>query len=153
MHQNVFEDGKSKMILDEIKKANVQAMKDRNQNAKAIYSVVMTKAMLETVKKREKNEELVDADVVQILQKTIKELGDEAESYKKAGNTAQAELVEEQKNIISAYLPKMLSEKEIFDIISAQPDKSVPAVMKFFKANYAGKVDMALVGATLKKMS
>ena len=44
------------MILDEIKKANVQAMKDKDQNARAIYGGVMTKAMLEQVKKREKQE-------------------------------------------------------------------------------------------------
>ena len=41
------------MILDEIKKANMVALKEKNQTARAIYSVVMTKAMLETVKKRE----------------------------------------------------------------------------------------------------
>ncbi len=140
------------MILDEIKKANVQAMKDRNQNARAVYSVVMTKAMLETVKKREKGEELQDSDMVQILQKTIKELTDEKESFEKAGNATQASLIEEQKEIISAYLPKMLDESEIKEIILSLPDHSVPTVMKHFKQNYAGKVDMAKVGVVLRSL-
>ena len=139
------------MILDEIKKANMTALKEKNQTARAIYSVVMTKAMLETVKKREKGEELTDADMTQILQKTIKELTDEANSYKTAGKTEQAEEVEKQKEIIEKYLPKMLSEQEIYDIISKQDDKSIPAIMKFFKANYAGKVDMSKVSAVLKQ--
>ena len=139
------------MILDEIKKANMTALKEKNQTARAIYSVVMTKAMLETVKKREKGEELTDADMTQILQKTIKELTDEANSYKTAGKTEQAQEVEKQKEIIEKYLPKMLSEQEIYDIISKQDDKSIPAIMKFFKANYAGKVDMAKVSAVLKQ--
>ena len=133
------------MILDEIKKANMTALKEKNQTARAIYSVVMTKAMLETVKKREKGEELTDADMTQILQKTIKELTDEAESYKTAGKNEQAEEVEKQKETIEKYLPKMLSEEEIYDIISKQEDKSIPSIMKFFKANYAGKVDMGMV--------
>ena len=139
------------MILDEIKKANMTALKEKNQTARAIYSVVMTKAMLETVKKREKGEELTDADMTQILQKTIKELTDEANSYKTAGKTEQAEEVEKQKEIIEKYLPKMISEQEIYDIISKQDDKSIPAIMKFFKANYAGKVDMSKVSAVLKQ--
>ena len=141
------------MILDEIKKANVQAMKDRDQNARAIYGVVMTKAMLEQVKKREKNEELTDADMVAILQKAIKELTDECDNYKKAGNTAQVELIESQKALIEKFLPQMMSEDEIYEVIAALEDKSVPTVMKHFKANYAGKVEMAKVQMVLKKFN
>lgn len=141
------------MILDEIKKANMQALKNKDQNARAVYSVVMTKAMLETVKKRENNEELTDSDMTRILQKTIKELTDEAESYRTAKNEEQALNIEKQKEIISKYLPKMLSEKEIFDIISKQDDKSIPSIMKFFKQNYLGKVDMALVSKVLKEFN
>jgi len=141
------------MILDDIKKANMVALKEKNQTARAIYSVVMTKGMLETVKKREKNEELTDADMVQIIQKTIKELTDEAESYKTAGKTEQAEEIEKQKAIIAVYLPQMLSEDEIYNIIAKQDDKSVPNIMKYFKANYAGKVEMAKVSAVLKKFN
>ena len=96
------------MILDDIKKANMVALKEKDQVARNIYSIVMTKAMLETVKKREKNEELTDADMVAILQKTLKELTDEAESYKQAGKPEQAAEVEKQKEVVSKYLPQML---------------------------------------------
>ena len=91
------------MILDDIKKANMVALKEKNQTARNIYSIVMTKAMLETVKKREKNEELTDVDMVAILQKTLKELTDEADSYKQAGKLEQAQEVEKQKEVISQY--------------------------------------------------
>lgn len=141
------------MILDDIKKANMVALKEKNQTARNIYSIVMTKAMLETVKKREKNEELTDADMVAILQKTIKELTDEAESYKTAGKPEQAQEIEAQKAVIEQYLPKMLDEDEIYNIIAAQEDKTIPSIMKFFKANYAGKVDMSKVSAVLKKFN
>lgn len=140
------------MILDEIKKANIQALKDKNQNARAVYSVLMTKAMLEIVKKREKNEEFLDSDMSQILQKTIKELSEEKENYVKAGNLTQADNIEKQKEIISIFLPKMLGEDEILKLINKQEDKSVPSIMKFFKQNYAGKVDMAKVGMVLRNL-
>ncbi len=138
------------MILDDIKKANIEALKAKNSNARAVFGVVMTKAMLETVKKREKNEELTDADMVAILQKTIKELTDEQDSYKKVGNTEQANLIEQQKNTIAVFLPKMMSDEEIEKVISSLDDKSIPAVMKHFKQNYAGKVDMSKVSQVLK---
>lgn len=141
------------MILDEIKKANMIALKEKNTTARAIYSVVMTKGMLETVKKREKGEELTDADMVQILQKTIKELNDESESYKTANKLDQAKEIEKQKEIISAYLPQLLSEDEIYKIIESQADKSIGNIMKLFKTNYAGKVDMAKVNVVLKKFN
>ncbi len=138
------------MILDDIKKANIEALKAKSSNARAVYGVVMTKAMLETVKKREKNEELTDADMVAILQKTIKELTDEQDSYKKVGNTEQANLIEQQKNTIEVFLPKMMSDEEIEKVISSLDDKSIPTVMKHFKQNYAGKVDMSRVSQVLK---
>ena len=62
-----------KMIIDEVKKANMQAMKDRDMVARSIYSVLLNKFMLEGIKRRETGKEMVDADYVQILQKTTLE--------------------------------------------------------------------------------
>lgn len=133
------------MIIDEIKKDNVQAMKDKNALARAIYGVVMNKVLLAGIEAKSKGNELADSDVVQILQKTIKELTEEKENYIKAGNTQEAENIEKQKEIIAKYLPKMLSEEEIKAEIEKLEDKSIPSIMKHFKANFAGKVDMGLV--------
>ena len=133
------------MIIDEIKKDNVQAMKDKNALARAIYGVVMNKVLLASIEAKKDGKELADSDVVQILQKTIKELTEEKENYIKAGNMIEAENIEKQKEILTKYLPQMLSEEEIKNIIDAMEDKSIPSVMKHFKANYAGKVDMSLV--------
>ena len=133
------------MIIDEIKKDNVQAMKDKNTLARAIYGVVMNKVLLANIEAKKDGKELTDTDFIQILQKTIKELTEEKENYIKAGNTAEAENIEKQKEILSKYLPQMMSEDEIRNIIANMEDKSIPSVMKHFKANYAGKVDMSLV--------
>ena len=133
------------MIIDDIKKDNVQAMKDKNTLARAIYGVVMNKVLLANIEAKKDGKELNDIDVVQILQKTIKELTEEKENYVKAGNMAEAENIEKQKEILNKYLPQMMSEEEIRNIIANMEDKSIPSVMKHFKANYAGKVDMGLV--------
>lgn len=141
------------MIIDEIKKANMQAMKDRNVQARAIYGVVMNKAMLNKIEKKEKGLEQTDADLVQILQKTIKELDEEKENYIKAGNSEQAQNIEMQKNLISIYLPKMMSEDEIRAEIKTLEDKSIPSIMKHFKANFNGKVDMGTVNKIAREFN
>lgn len=133
------------MIIDEIKKDNIQAMKDKNTTARTIYGVVVNKYMLQNIEKRKIGQEMTDVDMVAILQKTIKELSEEAENYARVSNMTQVEEIEKQKAILEKYLPKMLSEEEIKDTIAKMEDKSIPSVMKYFKANYAGKVDMQLV--------
>lgn len=140
------------MLIDEIKKDNVQAMKDKNTLARAIFGVVMNKVLLHGIECKKDGKEQTDADVVQILQKTIKELTEEKENYIKAGNETEANNIEIQKEILTKYLPQMLSEDEIKNIIASMEDKSIPSIMKHFKAEYAGKVDMGLVNRVARSL-
>ncbi len=133
------------MLIDEIKKDNVQAMKDHDSVARAIFGVVMNKVLLNSIELKKDGKEQADSDVVQIIQKTIKELKEERENYIKVKNETEAENIAKQIDIISKYLPKMMTEDEIKSVINSLEDKSIPSVMKHFKANYAGKVDMSLV--------
>ena len=140
------------MLYDDIKKANIQAMKDKDVVARNIYSVVLNKIMLENIKKREKGEELQDSDVLVILQKSIKELEEEKANYEKANNSEQVQNISKQVEIIKAYLPTLMSRDEIKNIILGLEDKSIGAVMKHFKLNYMGKCDMRLVGEVQKEI-
>lgn len=140
------------MIEEQIKKANVEAMKNKDTVARAFYSVLMNKIMLEKINKREKGQEITDADVSNIIQKMIKELNDEKENYQKAGNTEEVTHLEKQLEIAKTYLPKMLSREEIKAEIMKLDDKSIPVVMKHFKANFNGQVDMRLVQEVLKEL-
>ena len=140
------------MIYDELKKANVEAIKEKDAVKRSIYSVLINKCMLENIKKREQGVELCDIDVIQIMQKTIKELTEEMENYKKVNNTAEIENISKQIAIVNSYLPKMMERDEIKTIILSLDDKSIPNVMKYFKTNYAGKCDMRLVQEVLKSL-
>lgn len=141
------------MIEEQIKKANVEAMKNKDTVARAFYSVLMNKIMLEKINKREKGQEITDADVSNIIQKMIKELGDEKDNYQKAGNIEEVAHIEKQLEIAKTYLPKMLTREEIKAEIEKLSDKSIPIVMKHFKANFNGQVDMRLVQEVLKEMA
>ena len=78
------------MIIDDIIKANIQAMKDKNKVARDIYSIIMNKHMLLSVECRTSGKEITDADMVKIITKTIKELTEEQENYIKVNNTEKA---------------------------------------------------------------
>lgn len=141
------------MLKDDIKKANISALKEKNQTARTIYSIVLNKIMLLEIQYRENNKELTDEDIILILQKTIKELEEEKENNVKANRVDEANELEKQKEILEVYLPKMLSKDEIKDIILKLDDKSIGSVMKFFKANYNAKCDMRLVQDVLKSLN
>lgn len=140
------------MIIEEIKKANIQALKDRDQNLRSVYSVLINKHMQAVVNARANGNEVTDVDMVKIIQKTIKELDEEAENYKKVGNMTEYENIGLQKSAIEKYLPKMLSEDEIRAIIMTLDDKTVPSVMRHFKTNYNGKCEMKTVSDVLKSL-
>lgn len=140
------------MLYEDIKKANVQAMKDKDAVARSFYSVLLNKIMLENIKKREKSGEVDDSDIANILQKTIKELDEEKDNYAKVGNSEEVASIARQIEIAKGYLPKQLTAEEIKEVILSLEDRSVPSVMKHFKANYNGKCDMKLVQEVLKSL-
>lgn len=141
------------MIIDEIKSANVQAMKDKDQRARGIYSVIMNKHLLAQVEARTSGKEVEDADMVRIIQKTIKELEEERDNYAKVNNQEEVDNINYQKSLLEKYLPQMLSFEEIKAIIDTLEDKTVPSVMRHFKTNYNGKCDMKEVSNVLKSMN
>ncbi len=138
------------MIIEEIKKANTEAMKNRDQNLRSIYSVVINKYMQAQIEARLLKKEVNDDDMIRIIQKTIKELDEEASNYEKVGNVEEANKIKAQRGAIEGYLPKMLSAEEIHQIISTLPDRSIPGVMRHFKQNYGSRVDMKMVSDELK---
>lgn len=140
------------MIIDEIKKANVEALKNRDSNLRSIYSIVINKYMQLSINSRTTGKEVTDAEVVNMIAKTIKELDEEQANYTKVGNTEEAKNIELQKQALSTYLPEMLSKEKIKEIIMTIEDKTVPSVMRYFKTNYNGQCDMKDVSEVLKNL-
>ena len=141
------------MIIDDIKKANIEAIKNKDKNARSIYSIIMNKHLLASVEARTSGGDLTDADMIRIISKTIKELQEEEENYLKVNNMEQASNIANQKAILEKYLPQMMSREEIANIINSLEDKSVPNVMKHFKTNYNGSCDMKVVSEVLKSLN
>ena len=144
--------GGTHMLIDQIKAANIEALKCKDTVARGVLSVVMNKYKLQEVELKASGKEIGDKELLAIIQKTLKELADEKEGYLKVNNQERAYAISRQEEILNAYLPKQLSEEEIRSIINSLEDKSVPCVMKHFKMNYAGQVDMSLVNSVLRSL-
>lgn len=96
-----------------IKKSQYGSFKIKNKNVRAILSVVINKYNLAKIELSTKGKEIADADLLGIIQKTIKELEDERAGYLSVNNTQRVEEIDEQMKTIQSYLPKMLTEEEI----------------------------------------
>ena len=131
------------MLIDELNKANIEALKAKDKDARASLSVVINKYKLMKIELGAKGVDITDADLISIINKTLKELVDEQNEFKSVGNNERVEGLERQK--------EMLSVDEIKEVINSLEDKSVPSVMKHFKSEFAGKVDMGLVNKVLRE--
>ena len=140
------------MLIDDLKKANLEAMKARDNDARAALSVVLTRYKLQEVEARSQGKGIGDAECLSIIQKVLKELADEKEGYLKVNNADRMASISRQEETLKGYLPQQLSEDEIRREIMKLDDKSMPSIMKHFKANFAGKVDMSLVSSIARHL-
>nr|AIF26731.1 hypothetical protein [uncultured bacterium fosmid pJB84G2] len=140
------------MLIDTIKSANIEAMKAHDNVTRGVLSVVMTKYKLQEVELRATGKQIGDAELLSIIQKTLKELADEKEGYIKVNNQERVASIELQEKALQNYLPKQLTKEEILEEINKLDDKSMPSIMKHFKTNFAGKVDMSLVSQVARTL-
>ena len=133
------------MLINELEKANIEALKNKDKTARAVLSVVINKYRVAAIELKAQGKEATDTDLIRVINKVIKELDEEKAGYEKLGRVDDVKGIEEQKAVIEKYLPKMMSEDEIRKVILSLEDKSMPSVMKHFKMNYDGQVDMSLV--------
>ena len=114
--------------------------------------MVLTRYKLQEVEARSQGKEIGDAECLSIIQKVLKELADEKEGYLKVNNADRMASISRQEETLKGYLPQQLSEDEIRREIAKLDDKSMPSIMKHFKANFAGKVDMSLVSSIARHL-
>lgn len=139
------------MTLEDFKKEKVSAMKSHDKDAVSALNVIITKIMNLSIEKRAQGSAITEADIDGLLQKAEKELVEEREGFIKAGRDENVQSLTQQIEIIKKYLPKLLSKEEIVEIIEGLQDKTMPSIMKYFKQNYQGKVDMRLVQELAKQ--
>ena len=115
--------------------------------------------LLAAMKQREVDEriELTDADILNIIEKMIKQRRDSISQFESAGRQDLADKEKHEISVISAYLPQALSENEIKIAVAeavqssgAKTMQDMGKVMGILKPKLAGRADMTKVSSIVK---
>ncbi len=102
---------------------------------------------------------LSEAEIVDVMQKMVKQRQESLEIYEKAGRAELAAQEREEIAIISGYLPKQMSDLEAAHAIStlireieAETIKDMGRTMAALKQRFSGQMDFGKAGALVKKL-
>ncbi|MGP1572016.1 MAG: GatB/YqeY domain-containing protein [Moraxella sp.] len=103
--------------------------------------------------------DLKDADILQILQKQVKQRNESLAIYQKNGRDDLAQKEQFEINVISSFLPTPLSDDDILIIVTetvaklgASGMKDMGQVMSVVKEQTLGLADPAVVSSVVKKV-
>lgn len=137
------------LLFEQVYQDMIKALKEKREGDKVIISLVY--GYLKDKAKELKVDKLDDANSIQIIKREIKKLEEEKELFIKLKRDNNVKTIEHNLELLKGYLPEQLGENKIKILIEALDDKSIPSIMKFFKANYNGQVDMGLVSKIAKE--
>ena len=115
--------------------------------------------LLAAIKQKEVDEriELVDADIVSIIDKMLKQRRDSISAFSKADRKDLVEKEEFELKVLQDYMPQQLTEQEVEKAIvdaiesaGANSMKDMCAIMNILKPKLAGKTNMADVSQNIK---
>ena len=115
--------------------------------------------LLAAIKQKEVDEriELVDADIVSIIDKMLKQRRDSISAFSKADRKDLVEKEEFELKVLQDYMPQQLTEQEVEEAIVAAIEsagansmKDMGAIMNILKPKLAGKTNMADVSQNIK---
>ena len=146
------------MLREAINNAVKEAMKAKDERTLGTLRMVNSTIKNADIDARGQGKPpLSDADLLGVLQKMIKQRQEAVELYDKGG---RAELVAQEREeiaVISAYLPKQMSEDEVRAAITAAVAetgaagiKDMGKVISALKAKYTGQMDFAKASGLVK---
>jgi uncharacterized protein len=146
------------MLRDDINNALKDAMKARDARRVSTLRLVNSALKNADIEARGRGAgPLGDDELLGLLQKMIKQRHESIELYEKGGRAELAQQERDEIAIISAYLPKQMSEDDVKAAIAeairdtgAAGMKDMGKVIGALKAKYAGKMDFARASALVK---
>jgi uncharacterized protein YqeY len=146
------------MLRDEINTAVKEAMKAKDERKLSTLRMVNSTLKNADIEARGQGKPpLSDDDVLGVLQKMIKQRQESVELYDKGNRPELADQERAEIAVISAYLPKQMSEDEVKAAIAATISETGAAGMKdmgkviaALKAKYAGQMDFGKASGLVK---
>ena len=136
------------------------ALKAKDKNTYPTLRLVVSAIKDAEIASRTKGQkEMSDIDVTSILKKMIKQRNESCEVYKKAGRNELLENETKEIEVISAFLPKQLSDEETKKICEAaikssgaSSMKDMGKVMGILKSKHADTLDFSKVSSIIKDL-
>ena len=137
-----------------------KALKAKDKNTYPTLRLILSAIKDAEIASRTKDQkEITDSVITAILKKMIKQRNESCEVYKKAGRSELLENETKEIHVISAFLPKQLSDEEM-KIVCQETVKSVGAtsmkdmgkVMGALKSKHADTIDFSKVSPILKEL-
>jgi len=146
------------VLRDEINTALKDAMKARDERRVSTLRLVNAALKNADLEAQGKGKQaLSDEELLGLLQKLIKQRQEAVELYDKAGRTELADRERGEIEIITAYLPKQMSEAEaqaavaqVIKATGATSIKDMGKVMAALKQGYAGRLDFGKANGLVK---
>jgi len=146
-------------VLRETIKADLtEAMKARDERRVSTLRLINA-AILARETSGAERVTLGDAEIVDVMQKMVKQRQESLEIYEKAGRTELAAQERGEIEIITKYLPKQMSDIEAATVISALIKELEAATLKdmgrtmaALKQRFSGQMDFGKAGAVVKKL-
>ena len=143
-------------LENKIQEDLVQAMKDHQNHTVSALRSVKT-AIMEVKTAPGGKKELEDGDIIKIIQKLVKQRKESMGIYSQAGRSELADNEQQEMLALMNYLPKMLTESEVEEIVAntitnlgATTMKDMGKVMGFINKTYSGQVDGSMVSRIVK---
>jgi uncharacterized protein YqeY len=146
------------MLRDDINNAVKEAMKAKEERKLSTLRMVNSTIKNADIAARgEGKPPLSDADLLSVLQKMIKQRQESIELYEKGGRAELAAQERDEITVISAYLPKQMSDDDMKAAIAAAIAETGAAGMKdmgkvvgVLKAKFAGQMDFGKASGLVK---
>ena len=146
------------MLRDDINNALKLAMK-AGQARRVSTLRLVNAAILQRETSGAERTTLGDAEILDVMAKMIKQRQESLDIYEKAGRPELAAQEREEIEIISAYLPKQMSDLEAASAISALIKELEAATLKdmgrtmtALKERFSGRMDFSKASAVVKKL-
>ena len=135
-----------------------EALKAKDKNIYPTLRLVVSAIKDAEIASRTKDQkEMSDSDLTAILKKMIKQRNESCEVYKKAGRNELLENETKEIEVISAFLPKQLSEEETKKICQeaiktsgATSMRDMGKVMGILKSKHSDTLDFSKVSTIIK---
>jgi uncharacterized protein YqeY len=146
------------MLRDDINNAVKDAMRAKDERKLSTLRMVNSTIKNADIEARGQGKPLLaDGDILGVLQKMIKQRQESVELYDKGNRAELADAERAEIAIISAYLPKQVSDDDVKAAISAviaetgaAGIKDMGKVIAALKAKYAGQMDFGKASGLVK---